>query len=222
MEDRPLAPLLTELGKHLLTRLVLLPLRRFVRGEDAWTQFYARGFAGHPWWHYEQDEHGRLVLINPAGPAPVHGNPVPPTPTAGAAATRPAATPAQEPTRAGVSIVLPCGRSTTPIAGYAPDVHGPQIAALDLLLDLQAHHRLVAVPRLTPGPPILRPARSQSLLARDWGHRSGQGERRADRAIALLGQRRILERARVGARVEYHLPPDALGRFERAFGFTVE
>ena len=222
MEDRPLAPVLADLGMHIFNRLVLLPLRRFVRGEDAWTDFYEHGALGHPWWHYREDERGRLVLINPAGPEPVHGNPVPQTPTAAAAATRPAATPAHEPTRAGVSVVLPCGRSTTPIAGYTPDVHGPQIAALDLLLYLADHHHLVAVPRLTPGPPILRPARSLSLLARDWGHRSGQGERRADRAIALLGQRRILERVSVGARVAYHLPPDALGRFEHAFGFTVE
>ena len=222
MEDRPLAPLLADLGMHVLNRLLLVPLRRLVRGEDAWTDFYEHGALGHPWWHYEQDERGRLVLINPAGPEPLHGNPVPQTPTAAAAATRPAATPAQAPTRVGVSIVLPCGRSTTPIAGYAPDVHGPQLAALDLLLYLAEHHRLVAAPRLSPGPPILRPARSLSLLARDWGHRSGQGERRADRAIALLGKRRILDRVSVGARSEYHLPPDALSRFERAFGFTVE
>ncbi len=222
MDDRPLAPLLADLGMHVLNRLVLLPLRRVVRGADSWTDFYEHGFAGHPWWHYEQDERGRLVLINPTRPEPVHRIPVPPTPTAAAAATRPAATPAQAPPRAGVSIVLPCGRSTTPIAGYAPDLHGPQLAALDLLLYLEAHHRLVVVPRLSAGPPILRPARSLSLLARDWGHRSGQGERRADRAIALLGQWRILERVSVGARVAYHLPPDALGRFERAFRFTVE
>jgi hypothetical protein len=207
---------------HVLNRLVLLPLRRFVRGDDAWTDFYEHGALGHPWWHYEQDERGRLVLINPAGREPVHETPVPPTPTAGAAATRPAPTPAPVPTRADVSIMLPCGRSTTPIAGYAPDVHGPQIAALDLLAYLAEHHRLVAVPRLTPGPPILRPARSLSLLARDWGHRSGQGERREDRAIALLGPRRVLERGSVGARPEYHLPPDDLSRFEHAFGFTVE
>ena len=220
MEDRPLGLLFTELGMHVLTRLVVLPLRQWLYGVDGWTDFYQNGAFGHPWWHYRQDERGRLVLIDHAAPEPIQNRPV--IPSAPATATPRPESSAPRPTGCGTSIVLPCGRSTTPIPGYTPEVHAPQIAAFDLLLYLVAHHRLVAVPRTTAGPPIHRAERSLSLLARDWGHQSGHGERRADRAIALLGQRQILERVSVGARVEYRLPPDVLARFERVFRFTVE
>jgi len=217
MDDRPLAPLLTELGMHLLTRL-LVPMRRAVLGVDGWSDFLEFGHDGHPWWHYREDEAGRLVLIQPEVPESIRAPVVTPASTSRA---RPATAPSRVPGTAGVPVVLPSGRWTTPIPDYDAAVHGPLVAALDLLLYLIDRYELRTVPRRTPGRSILRATRAMSLLARDWGHASGQGERRADSAIALLGERGILERIVVGARVEYHLPSDALQRFERTFGFTV-
>jgi hypothetical protein len=217
MDDRPLAPLLTEVGMHLLTRL-LVPLRRVVLGEDGWSDFLEFGHDGHPWWHFREDEAGHLVLIRPGVPEPMRAAVVTP---ASASRARTAAAPSRVSRAAGVSIVLPSGRSTTPIPDYSPAVHGPLVAALDLLLYLIDRYELRTVPRRTPGLRILRATRAMSLLARDWGHTSGQGERRADRTIALLGERGVLGRTIVGARVEYHLPANALERFERTFGFTV-
>jgi hypothetical protein len=217
MDDRPLGPLLTELGMHLLTRL-LVPVRRRLFGDDAWTNFFTYGHDGRPWWHYREDETGRLVLIRAGVPEPIRPAAPIPAPTA---AARPVTASSGVQEAGGVSIVLPCGRSTTPIADYSPVTHEPLIAALDLLLYLIDHYESTAIPRRTLGPPIVRAARSMSLLARDWGHWSGQGERRADRAIALLGERAILDRVVVGARMEYRLPSDAAERFGRTAGFTV-
>ena len=217
MDDEPLAPLLRELGMHLLTRL-LLPLRRILYGDDAWSDFFEFGHDGHPWWHYREDEAGRMVLIRHGVPEPIRGARAAPVQ---AAAAPPTTAPVQAPGGVGATVILPCGRSTTPIPDYSPATHAPLLAALDLLLYLIDHYEPTAVPRRTPGPPVLRATRAMSLLARDWGHRSGQGERRADRAIALLGERDILRRVVVGARVEYRLPADAVERFARTFGFTV-
>ena len=221
MDDQPLAPLLTDIAMHLLNRL-LVPLRRVLLGRDGWSDFFEFGHNGHPWWHYQEDEAGRLVLIRRDAPEPMRAARAKPVPIATARQTSaPAEVPGVVAGATGTSIILPCGRSTTPIHDYSSAVHEPLLTALDLLLFLLDHYEPTAVPRRTPGPPVLRATRAMSLLARDWGHRSGQGERRADRAIALLGERRILERVVVGARVEYRLPPDAVQRFGRTFGFTV-
>jgi hypothetical protein len=200
---------------HLLTRL-LVPVRRWLLGVDGWSEFLEHGYDGHPWWHYREDDWGRLVLIRPTapGPAPTAAHPVAP-------AAAPRRAPARVPDATSVSVALPSGRRTTPISSYDPAVHEPLMAALDLLVYLLDHHEPALVARRTPGPPILRSKRSPSLLARDWGRQSGVGERRADRAIALLGAHGVLERVVVGSRTAYKLPPDALARFERAFGFTV-
>jgi hypothetical protein len=213
MDDHPLAPIFTELGMQLLTKL-LIPVRRWWLGVDAWTELFECGLGGHPWWHFREDEAGRLVLIQPTTPGPI--------PTAAPpSAAAPRRAPVRAPDATGVSVTLPSGRRTTPISSYDPAVHEPLTVALDLLVYLLDHHEPALVARRTPGPPILRSKRSLSLLARDWGHQSGVGERRADRAIALLGEHGVLGRVVVGARSAYQMPSDALARFERTFGFTV-
>ena len=218
MDDEPLAPVLRELGMELLTKF-LVPVRRVVLGTDSWSDFLQFGHDGHPWWHFREDEAGRMVLIAPDAPEPIC--------TAAPLSALDAAAPSvgessRGPGAGGVSVVLPCGRRTTPIQDYDPATHELTIAALDLLLYLLAGYEPRAVPRRAPGPPIVRAARSLSLLARDWGRQSGEGERRADRAIALLGQRGVLERIVVGSRRAYSLPRDALYRYEVSFGYTVQ
>ncbi len=208
MTDRPLAPLAGELAMHLLNWLVLVPLRRAVIGEDAWTDYYAHGIDGHPWWHYAEDGDGRLVLVGPIGtPDPGEASPAPGPPA-----------PYQRPVQGGVEVRLACGRLTTPIVGYTPEAHAPLLDCLDLLCALMANE-VPDLPsaRRAPG----RARRSISLAARDWGTHTGRSQRRADRCLAQLGAEGILERTTVGSRVEWHVPPDAVQRFGRVHGFTV-
>lgn len=208
MTDRPLAPLAGELAMHLLNWLVLVPLRRAVIGEDAWTDYYAHGIDGHPWWHYAEDGDGRLVLVGPIGtPDPREATPAPMPPA-----------PPRRPAAGGVQVRLACGRLTTPIAGYTPEAHAPLLDCLDLLCAL-LDNELPQV--LGAGRSAGRARRSISLSARDWGTRTGRSQRRADRCLARLGADGILMQTRVGSRVEWHLPSDALERFGRAHGFTL-
>ena len=205
MGDRPPAALLAELGMALFNRLVLVRLRRLIVGEDGWTDFYASGHDGHPWWHYQEGPDGRLSLVGPLGSRARPALPQPPR-----APLRP------KPMAGGLAVALTCGRVTTPIAGYQPGTHAALVDQLDLLCTLldgggtstvadSSHH-----PRLSP-----------SLAARAWGTRTGRSQRRADAYLADLGAAGILVRAAVGSRTEWHVPPDALERFRAAHGFTV-
>jgi hypothetical protein len=210
MTDRPLAPLAGELAMHLLTRIVLVPLRRVVVGEDAWTAFYRDGLDGHAWWHFGEDQDGRLVLIGPLGtPDPSDATPTP-------AAVPPPAP--RHPAPGGVQVRLACGRLTTPIVGYAPATHALLLDCLDLLCTLLDNE---LPPEPGAGRSAGRARRSISLSAREWGTRTGRSQRRADRCLAGLGAQGILERTTVGSRAEWHLPSDALARFGRAHGFTL-
>ena len=207
MADRPLAPLLAELGMRLLNRVVLVPLRRLLIGEDAWTDFYECGHDGHPWWHYQQGPDGRLELVGPIGRRPPR--PAPPAPL-----------PAPRPrgSGAGVAVPLSGGRLTTPIPDYQPALHGAAVDALDLLCTLLDAAAGVAPPGA--GRPV-GSRRSISLAAREWGTRTGRTQRGADRCLAQLGAEGILVRSTVGSRAEWHLPADALARFEARHGFSV-
>ncbi len=202
MGHRPPAALLAELGMRSLNRLVLVPLRRAIVGEDAWTSFYEFGHDGYPWWWYREGTDGRLVLVGPIGSQPAA--PVP---------TRAAPAPVHSGSAAGVSVRLSGGQVTTPIVGYRPEVHGEAVALLDLLCALL--HGYDA----TGG--RVRDQLSPSLLARAWGTRTGHTQRKADRYLAELGAARILERTTVGSRIEWHVPADTLQRFRDIHGFTV-
>ncbi|MDA8203948.1 MAG: hypothetical protein M0Z49_14545 [Chloroflexi bacterium] len=206
MANRPLALLVAELGMHAVNRLVLLPLRRLVVGEDAWSEFYEDGHDGHPWWWYEDAPDGHLVLVGPIGA--LRGPPVP---------TPPAAPRSRPATGAdGTSVPLSCGRVTTPIPGYRPEIHDELVDQLDLLCTLFDGRDTAAASGSSQ-----RPRLSPSLAARAWGTRTRRSQRRADAYVAALGAAGILERTAVGSRAEWHVPADALERFRVAHGFTV-
>ena len=202
MAGRPLAPLLAELGMRFLNRAAVLPLRRLVVGEDAWSEFFELGHDGHPWWWYQEGPDGTLILVGPIGSRSTAPMPqrIPPPPI------RPRAT------ASGASVPMSLGRTTTPIEGYQPEVHDDLIAELDLLCALM-YGDDVAGSR--------GGVRSPSLAARAWGTRTGRSQRRADRYLTELGAAGILERTVVGSRAEWHVPPDALARFQAVHGFTV-
>ena len=205
MTDRPVGPLVAELAMPLFNRLVLMPLRRAIVGEDAWSDFYEFGEGGHPWWHYQEGPDGRLVLVGPLG-----GRTQPSLPQHVRVPTRPTAT------AGGVSVTLSCGRVTTPIAGYRPEVHGPLVDQLDLLCVLLDEGSGSATRRSSHGPCL-----SPSLAARAWGTRTGRTQRRADAYLAELGAAGILDRELIGSRAEWRVPADATERFRAVHGFTV-
>ena len=202
MADRPLGALVAEVAMRILNQLVLAPLRRLVIGEDAWTSYFEDGHDGHPWWWYREGSDGRLVLVGPIGARPAPPVPKRPVP----ATARPTST------GAGVRAPLSGGRATTPIDDYRPDVHDDLVAELDLLC------ALVNGDDAAGGPDG---ARSPSLAARAWGTRTGRTQRRADRYLASLGAAGVIDRRAVGSRAEWHVPEDALQRFQLRHGFAV-
>jgi hypothetical protein len=171
----------------LASRIALAIRRLRLEPRTDWDDFLAHGRDGHPAWHYAADGTGRMALRPMfSGPAKSRLDCAPPQP-----------------------IVRVTRHDATQSASRSD-------ASRDLLAYLIEHLDIRPVKRRTAGPPIWRPVRSVSLLAREWGTRSGHSQRLADELLRELGDSELLERTRRGSATTWRIPSDAMERLGRS------